>query len=96
MDQQGDPLLNSLVAAYLAKVAPTVAATFKKTVKVRGFMILSVRLFIFFFLKKNLKMCMTIMSGWRCSWCDCGSEGGGSAFLKHRASSKKSRLGQWR
>ena len=35
VDQQGDPLLNSLVAAYLAKVAPTVAATFKKTVKVR-------------------------------------------------------------
>ena len=34
-DQQGDPLLNSLVAAYLTKVAPTVAATFKKTVKVR-------------------------------------------------------------
>ena len=35
VDQQGDPLLNSLVAAYLAKVAPKVGASFQKTVKVR-------------------------------------------------------------
>merc|ERR1719211_270505 len=33
VDQQGDPLLNSLVAAYLAKVAPKVGASFQKTVK---------------------------------------------------------------
>ena len=36
VDQQGDPLLNSLVAAYLANVAPKVAVSFKKTVKVRS------------------------------------------------------------
>ena len=33
--QQGDPLLNSIVAAYLAKIAPKVSASFQKTVKVR-------------------------------------------------------------
>ena len=37
VDQQGDPLLNSLVAAYLAKVAPKIGATFQKTVKVKLF-----------------------------------------------------------
>ena len=29
-----DPLLNSLVAGYLAQVTPKLAASFKKTVKV--------------------------------------------------------------
>ena len=35
VDQKGDPLLNSLVAAYLAQVAPKAAATFQKSIKVR-------------------------------------------------------------
>ena len=97
VDQQGDPLLNSLVAAYLAKVAPKVGASFQKTVKVRFSQVCPISVSLSLEVKiVHDRLYMTIPTGWCCSWRYCGVEGGCSTFLQHSAPSKESRLGQWR